>query len=219
MGCTAAFFALLLWVTPSVAAPQTSAPSSRTIDRIAARIEDDIILESEVSELGNFQRLVDGRARSREEVIRELLDQWIVRNEAANARFAHPGTGEVDEGIARLTKQFGSPEAARARIAEAALTQSALRRLIEQQLYLTSFIDYKFRPAAQVDPKAIDAYYRDELTPPLQKRGEAVPPIESVQEQIREVLIERNINQQSTRWLDETRSRLRIDIAAGDNGT
>src|SRR5262249_4775455 len=41
--------------------------SAQTIDGIAARIEDDIITESEVKELGAFQALVDGKPKLRDE--------------------------------------------------------------------------------------------------------------------------------------------------------
>ena len=56
------------------------------VDGVAARIEDDIILESEVHELGAFQILSDGKAKPRDELIRELADQWIVRGEANTAK-------------------------------------------------------------------------------------------------------------------------------------
>ena len=54
----------------------------QTIDGVAARIEDGILAESEVRELAAFQKLVDGQAKPREELLRELEDQWIVHGEA-----------------------------------------------------------------------------------------------------------------------------------------
>ena len=38
--------------------------SGRVVDRIVARIEGDIILQSQMRELAAFQQLVDGRAES-----------------------------------------------------------------------------------------------------------------------------------------------------------
>src|SRR6202021_1069161 len=103
-------------------------PGEETVDGIAARIEDDIITESEVRELSAFQELVDGKPKPRSEIIKELADQWIVRGEAA------------------------------------------LRRILTQQLFLSRFIDYRFRPAAQVDEPQIETFYHDEFAPQLEAK-------------------------------------------------
>ena len=39
-------------------------------------------MESDVRELAGFQELVDGHSKSRDELIRELAGEWIVRGEA-----------------------------------------------------------------------------------------------------------------------------------------
>ena len=61
------------------------------------------------------------------------------------------------------SKQFASPEEFKKRCAAAGLTEAAVRRMLEQQLYLSRFLDYRFRPAAQVDAKQIETYYNDEF--------------------------------------------------------
>ena len=55
------------------------------------------------------------------------------------------------------------------------------------------------------------------MTPQLKARGQSVPPLNEVDDTIREVLVQRAIDSLSTRWLDETRDRLRIDtVSRGD---
>ena len=192
--------------------------TKQTVDGIAARIEDDILTESEVNELGAFQLLVDGKAKSRADLIRELADQWIVRGEAAAARYPEPTAQDVNNAYVQLQKQFPSAEQFNARCAEAGLSEAAVRRLLAQQLYLSRFLDFRFRPAAQVDDQQIEAYYSGEFVPQLHKRGDAVPPLEDVEDTIREVLIQRAISDRATSWLDETRERLRIDVLSGSEG-
>jgi len=84
--------------------------------------------------------------------------------------------------------------------------------MLAQQLYLARFIDYRFRPAAQVDSKQIETYYNDEFAPQLKARGQAVPALEDVEDTIREVLVQREISARATQWLDETRNNLRIEV-------
>lgn len=191
--------------------------NSQIVDGIAARIEDDVLTESEVRELSSFQILVDGKAKMRAEVIQELADQWILRGEAKTAKFLMPSKEDIDRAYGQFVKQFPSEDEFQKRRASAGLSEADVRRMLEQQLYLSRFIDYRFRPAAQIDQKQIEAYYNDEFVPQLKQRSENVPPLEDVEDTIREVLVQRDINDRANKWLDETRTRLNIDVLSEGN--
>ena len=197
--------------------PQPENPQQ--IDGVAARIEDDIITESEVRELGAFQQLVDGKSKSRMEILRELGDQWMIRNEATTAKYAQPSSPDVDRGYAEFVKQFPSAEDFKRRCAGAGLSEAAVRRMVQQQLYLARFIDYRFRPAAQVTDQQVADYYRDEFVPQLKTRNADVPPLDDVDDTIREVLIQRAINDRANKFLEENRGRLKIDIVSKEGGS
>jgi hypothetical protein len=186
--------------------------AAQTIDGIAARIEDDVITESEVDELAAFQKLVDGSSKPRGQLIEELADQWIVRGEAEAAKYPEPSGVTVDAAYQQLVSQFSSPEEFKARCAAVGLSDAAIRRMLVQQLYLSRFLDYRFRSAAQVDEEQIETYYNKEFVPQLKAHGETAPPLESVEGTIREVLVQRAIADRANEWLDETRARLRIDV-------
>jgi hypothetical protein len=188
------------------------AGTAQTVDGIAARIEDDIITESEVNELAAFQKLVDGSSKPRSELIQELADQWIVRGEAEAAKYPEPSQVTVDAAYQQLVSQFASPEEFKTRSAAEGLSDTAIRRMLVQQLYLSRFLDFRFRSAAQVDEEQVEDYYNKEFVPQLKAHGEAVPPLESVQGTIREVLVQRAIADRANEWLDETRARLKIDV-------
>ncbi|MGB9069566.1 MAG: hypothetical protein WCC21_13440, partial [Candidatus Acidiferrales bacterium] len=108
--------------SPNVTPP--TAPEGQVVDGVAARIEDDIILESEVRELGAFQKLVDGKEKPRDELIRELADQWVVRGEIETAKYPPPSATDVDRAYSQLAAQFGSPEEFARRCAAVGLTEA-----------------------------------------------------------------------------------------------
>jgi hypothetical protein len=204
------------------ARPQTAAYSelsggaigggAEVVDGVIARIQDDILTESELRELSAFQMLVDGHEKTRSELIEELSDQWIVRGEAAAAKYPEPSQEDVDSADAQLEKQFHSTGEFKSRCAVVGLTEAAVRRELREQLYLSRFLDFRFRPAAQIEDEQIADYYKTEFEPQLKKRGESVPPIEDVEDTIREVLVLRAINDRATVWLDDTRKQLKIDV-------
>ncbi|MGH9715746.1 MAG: hypothetical protein ACRD4R_03320 [Candidatus Acidiferrales bacterium] len=197
-------------VRAATATPGSSKPE--TIDGIAVRIESDIITDSEVAELAAYQKLVDGKSESRAEVIRELIDQWIVRGEAQATQYPQPSAADVDRAYAELQKEFGTTAEFKDRCAEAGINEVAVRRILTQQIYLSRFLDFRFRPAAQVDSQQIRKYYQTQLVPKLKAKGQKIPPLADVEPEIHEVLIQRDIDALSKQWLADTRSGLTIDI-------
>jgi len=195
---------------PARAVPMTAAP--QFVDGIAARIEDDVITESEVRQLGAFQKLVDGQSKPRAELIRELEDQWIVRGEAQVARYAQPSSFDVNHAYDALIAKFRSPEEFKQRCSEAGLSEGTIRRMLAEQLYLSGFLDYRFRPTAQIEEPQLDDYYNNEFVPKLKAQGSPVPPLADVEDAIREVLVQRVIDQRSAQWLNETRTHLKVDV-------
>lgn len=201
------------WPPPAAAAgPAAGAPREMVVDRIVARIDNDIITLSQMEELAAYQKLVDGQAKPQKQLLNELIEQWVVNNEASEARFPQPAKSEVDREAGRIRSRFASPQAYAQRLAELGLTADSVRRTIARQIYLERYLDYKFRPAVQVDDKAIDNYYRHQLVPALRAKGQEVPAVDAVSDQIRELLVQKGINERAASWIKETRSRLKIEI-------
>jgi hypothetical protein len=217
----ACFVAVWIVFVPggSAARAQQEKGQAVVVDGIAVRIEGDIITESEIDELAAFQKLVDGKSGNRADVIRELTDQWIVNNEAQTSRFARPNKEDVDEALESLAGQIGSEEALHQKMAEVGLTEAAVRRQLELQIYLNRFVDYKFRAAAQVDEQQIKDYYNGEFTQQAKASGQTVPPLDEVHAEIHRLLTERIVTDRATKWLDDARVRLRIEILPKASGS
>jgi len=207
-------FVLLSALAGAPQALSGSAPlqSTREVDRIVARIEDDIVLQSQVRELGAFQKLVDGHAESDDKLLEELIEQWMVETEATASHFPQPAQSEVDRELTRLREHFADPETYASRLNELGLSAAQVRQLLSRQIYVERYVDYKFRPSVQIEPADIDAYYQKELLPELAKNNQPAPHRAEVEEQIRELLIQRGISEMTAKWLDDAKSRLKIEI-------
>ena len=190
-----------------------SGTDARVVDRIVARIEDDIILESQVRELGKFQQLVEGRQETDNRLLAELIEQWVVETEATTARFTQPAQSEVDQELARLAAQFPTPVAYSMKLRELGLTAGEVRQMLARQLFVERYLDYKFRPTVQIEAADIQSYYEKEFSPELTGKNQAVPKLEQVEAQIRELLTQRQISDLAAKWLDETKSHLKIELA------
>jgi hypothetical protein len=181
------------------------------LDRIVARIENDIILLSDIQALSRYQQLVDGKSETPEQILDRLIDQWIVQTEAEVAHFPHPSDADIDRGLSRLQKSFASTAEYEARKKEIGLDDSEIRRIIGAQLYLSNYLDSRFRPSVQIDPKAIEDFYQSAVLPVAKARGQEPPSLEAARDSIQEALIQQKINEQADRWLKESRLRLHIE--------
>jgi hypothetical protein len=219
---------LVVFALPVVrAAPAQSATGPQVVDRIVVRIEDDIITLSEMRELAGYQQLVDGKAEPDDQILSELIEQWVVNGEATAAQFPSPADSEVDREVARIESHFvdspgGTPsqlsgQTYAQRLAVLEMTPETVRHMVEREIFLARYLDYKFRPSVQVEDAAIETYYKRELLPELAAKKQPVPSLDDVREQIREVLVQRGISERASTWFDETKSRLNIEIepAAG----
>jgi len=185
--------------------------SQLVLDRIVARVEGDVILLSEVRTLGRYQDLVEGKKETDTQILDRLVDQWIVRNEADTARFPHPSDVDIARGLDRLLAAFDSLDEYQARKKAVGLSDSDVQKMIADQLYLSKYLDSRFRPVVQVSPAEIEDFYRDGVVARAKARKQQPPTLEASREYIQEALIQRGINEQADRWLQESRTRLHVD--------
>jgi parvulin-like peptidyl-prolyl isomerase len=189
----------------------TQLAAQEVIDRIVARVENDVILLSDVRALARYQQLVEGKSESDAQILDRLIDQWIVRSEADAAQFPRPSDADIATGVDRVQKSFTSAGEYEARTKQVGLTDTDVRTIVAAQLYLSNYLDSRFRPSVKVEPKDIEEFYEKAVIPRAQARGQAPPPLDTARDYIHEALVQRSINEQADRWLNESRARLHVE--------
>jgi parvulin-like peptidyl-prolyl isomerase len=196
---------LLLATGAGVAAAQ------EMVDRIAARVENDIILLSDIRALSRYQQFLDGKSETDAQILDRLIDQWIVRTEASVSRFPQPSAAEIERSVERVRKSFVSVEEYEARKKQSGLSDSEVKEMAAAQLYLSNYLDSRFRPGVQIDPKTVEDFYQKSVVPRAKARGQEPPPLDTARDFIQEALVQRGINDQADQWLIESKARLHIE--------
>jgi hypothetical protein len=191
--------------------------AQEVIDRIVARVENEVILLSDVHHLAEYQIFADGKAESDAQILDRLIDQWMVRTEAVASRFPQPSDEDVERSLARLKRSFSSPEAFEERKKQSGLTEDEIRSELKSQLYLSNYLDSRFRAAIQIDDKAIAEFYKDRVVPRAEARGQTPPTLDAAHDFIQEALVQRAINEQADNWLKENRARVRVENLLDEN--
>ena len=209
---------LVLFLLLAAMPLQTRASRAQeVIDRIVARVDNDVILLSDIRQLAKYQVFVDGKAESDELILERLIDQWIVRTEAAAARFPQPSDQEVQRSLARLQRSFSNAESFEERKKQSGLSEEEILRQLKSQLYLSNYLDSRFRASIQIDDNAIAEFYKNRVVPRAESRGQTPPTLEAAHDFIQEALVQRAINEQADKWLKESRSRVRVENLLNEN--
>jgi hypothetical protein len=185
--------------------------SQEVVDRIAARVENDVILLSDIRALSRYQQFLDGKSETDDQILDLLIDQWIVRTEAEVARSPQPSDAEIEKSLTRLRGSFLSNQEYEARKKQLGIADQEIRAMAAMQLYLSNYLDSRFRPAVQIEPKAIEDFYKNAVVPRAKARGQEPPSLETSRDPIQEALVQEGINQQAERWLKESRLRLHVE--------
>jgi len=206
-------------------APATPTPAAAPsgpavlVDRIAAVVGDEIVLESELQKLVAVRFLerrpgeTDGAYRDR--VLDARIIDLLRERQLRRTSGFEPKPEEVEARVAaleaRLAKEKGVPAAAA--LAAAGTTREELATWVRRGLALDSFVKERLAPGLKVTDADLHAYYESAFREAAKKRGlPDVPPFEDVREEIREVVRELKLNAEIERWTAQLRRETRILI-------
>ena len=112
---------------------------------------------------------------------------------------------EIERQIAEIRARFPDEASFERRLLDLGMTRSTLAQLVARQIAVLVYIDERLGPRVFVSLDDIRDYYASTLTAEAEKRGEKVPPLEDVREDIRAVFREQRLNVELARWSEELR--------------
>ncbi len=197
------------------------AAAGEMVDRIVARVDHRVILESEVDDTLRYQALVAGRdpnrftGDERKQAIEQLVNQVLIEQQIDRTTFVHASKEDVDRQIATLRRQLPGAsdiQGWRALLARYELTENDVAGLVAEQVDIFRYVDGRFRPNIHIDQRSIENYYLEQLIPQLHRKGEREVPLSEVSDKIEEILIQQRINELMTLWLRNLRLQEEVQV-------
>jgi hypothetical protein len=196
---------------PGAAGSAARAAEPQLADRVIAVVDGDPVLDSDVGraiELGLVERRDGETDRAlRRRVLDGLVEQRLRVHEVERYGFGQVPVELIAEHVAAIRGRFPSEEVFRQRLSTLGMTLEGLEQLVAQQLQVLVYVDELLGARVFVGLEEIEAHYHRVLVPQLQRSGQAVPPLDDVREQIREVLRQERVNQELASWTTELRRR------------
>jgi hypothetical protein len=196
----------LAWALVATAA---LAQPTTLVDRVVAVVDEDPILLSEVERavgLGlHGARAGESAEAARRRALDGLIEQRIRLHEISRFGAEPAPLEQVERQLAALRARFPDEAAWRAELARLAMTEAEVRHLLARQLSILTYVEERLGPRVFVGLDEIRRHFDEVLVPELRRRGDPVPPIEDVREQIRAVLREQALDREIALWTDELR--------------
>jgi peptidyl-prolyl cis-trans isomerase SurA len=202
------------------------AMGGQVVDRIVANVNGHVVLQSDWEEELDFEAFSNARdpdsftSEERKESLDRLIDQELLREQVRPSEPAPPEqvAARVAE-VRALHTDCATEEKWKAKLQRFGLTESALEKRLSDQIQLMKLVEDRLRPSIQVDQKAVEAYYNDQLLPEMKKAGSRATPLTEVFGKIKDLLAEKKMNELLSGWLASLRSGSQIvtpDSSAGE---
>lgn len=193
----------------STVGSRTASRNLRLVDRIVAVVDEDPILLSDVERALRLG-LVDPPPQPGESdeevgrrVLAELIEQRLRFHEVDRVGLVEVPVEQIEAQVEEIRSRFPTEEAYQQRLRELSLTEEGLKQLAARQLAILTYIERRLGSRVFVSLDDIRSYYEQVMAPALSAKGEAVPPLGEVREQIRAVLREQHLNEEVVRWTAE----------------
>ncbi len=213
-----ATLALLPGAPPAAAQAKQPAPAGRTAlqDRVLAVVDEDPVLASDVERVIKLGLQPPNPGESdpqyRKRVLNSLVEERLRFHEIDRYGFEQVPVDDVEKAVAKVCAGFKDEAAFQKALKEVGLTPKGLRQLMTRQILVLTYVDERLGPRVFVTFDDINKYYRTVLAPEMQKKGQPLPPLEEVREDIREVLKQQKLTQELQTWTEELRAKADVVI-------
>ncbi|MGH7869347.1 MAG: hypothetical protein ACREP9_17350, partial [Candidatus Dormibacteraceae bacterium] len=194
----------------------------QSLDRVVASVGKTAITESDVLQEYRLEKFLDdGRVpvdlpgpQEMQKLRDRLIDQNLLEIEEEDSTAAtEVSAGESRQRLAKLEKKFPNEKAFEAALLPLGIKKQQLLGEIASQQRILHIVDERLRPAAVVDSADVQDYYQRTLLPQLARAGNRnPPPLPEVEAKIREILVQKRMNQLLTRWLSQLRSAQHVEL-------
>jgi peptidyl-prolyl cis-trans isomerase SurA len=193
--------------------------SAEVVDRIIAVVNGHLVTWSDLDEQMRFEALENRRAlKDLSEAERCSAFEHLVQNRMLRDQMQGmaPATdSEIDARVDELRAAWlmEKDEAKwSAALTGYGLSRGELRRLVQEQLEILKFTEFRVRPLVRVSRAEVEEYYTQVLAPQVKAQGQTPAPVAAVSPKIRELLEEQKMNQEMDKWLETLRTQSRVQV-------
>jgi peptidyl-prolyl cis-trans isomerase SurA len=203
---------------PSAPGSQNSSGDRVTLDSVAAVVNGELILESDVDaerRFRAFQPFSEPQPASRDRLMERLIDRTLILQQMALQPQTPVQDSEVDTQLAALRKAIPQCAAAHCEtdagwkkfVESHGFTVEEVRERWRQRMEVLRYIEERFRMGITITQAQIDAYYQQTMLPAYEKEKVTPPAEASVSDRVSEILLQQQVDKLLDDWLKALRAQ------------
>ena len=208
---------LLAIVAIAILTTQATPAFAVTVDRIAATVDRQVLTVSEITqmvEIRFFARNAETDDDHRRNVLDALIAQALRFRDVERFGAQDISADVIEARLLEIQRRFPTEAEFLAAVARAELTLDEVRALVKRQLQVEAYIQERFAPLVFISNEEIDTYYRGPWSQQRRERGLSVPPLASVQNEIRTAVRGSRLEEEIGKWTAQLRERADVDVYA-----
>jgi hypothetical protein len=182
-----------------------------TVDRVAARIDQQVLTVSEVNQMAEIRFFPTSDPR---EILDALIAQALRFRDVERFGAQDISKDSIETRLQEMERRFASPAEFTAAVQHAELTLDEVRALVKRELQVEAYIQERFAPMIFVSNEDIESTYAGTWSQQRRQRGLPIPPLADVREEIRTLIRSRQLQQEIDKWTAQLRARANVDIYA-----
>ena len=148
--------------------------------------------------------------RDRVRALQRLIDRRLLEVQMSNRGYLAPSADELRAAVAKLRAQIpGAKDEAgwQTVLAEYAFSQRDIENHLRSETQMMNFVEVRLRPNVHIQPEEVEAYYRSQVLPDLEKAGVKLVTLQEVEPKIRELLVQQHMDELLDAWLHNLRQQ------------
>ena len=191
----------------------TSSLGGQIVDRVVTNVNGHVVLQSDWEQELAFEAFSNARdpdsftSAERNAALDRLIDRELLREQVRPSQPvpAEQVAARVAE-VRKLHPECATDDGWHATLQRYGLTQSSLEKRLSDEIQHMKLVEDRLRPSIQIDQRAVETYYNDQLLPDMKRAGSRATPLTEVFGRIKDLLAERKMNELLSGWLASLRS-------------
>src|SRR5271157_3313274 len=200
---------ILLWV------PMASF-AGEVIDGVIATVNRKPVLQSDWDDAVRFEAFMQQKPLAsvteadRTDALRRLIDRRLLEMQMTDPNYLAPSREEVRANLAKLQARIPAAkdeQSWQTLIAACGFSQREIETNVRHETQMMNFVEVRLRPNVHVQPEEVEAYYRAQVLPDMEKAGVKVVTLQEVEPKIRELLVQQHMDELLDAWLHNLRQQ------------
>jgi len=193
--------------------------AGEVIDGVVATVSRKPVLQSEWDDATRFEAFMQQKPltavtdKDRVDVLQRLVDRRLLEAQMNSPNFLAPSGDELRTNLSKLRAQIPAAKDDKgwqAVLAAYGFSEREVEDHLREQMQMMNFVEVRLRPTIHVQPEEVEAYYRAQILPDLQKAGVRMVTLQEVGPKIRELLVQQHMDQLLDAWLHNLRQQTPI---------